>query len=352
MKKLIAITLTCALSCAIFTGCGKSEPAATPDATVSADSQVQADDAAAEEEVPEKHDPIDVSMGFCTWTGYAPMFIAQEKGFFKDAGINMDIKVIEDESTYASLLTNGSVPFIATALDPDIKMFASGAPISYVLMMDASCGADGLVCTSNIQSMEDLKGKSVALDKSASSYYFFLTALESNSTLTEADLDVIDMGDTTEAGLAFMSGNVDAAVMWEPELSDALASVDGAHALVTSADFPNTILDALVVSNDFAAENPWAVEAVKECWYKAVDYIKENPEDAYELMASGFEEVTADDIKADSEGLVFYDKAANDKFFEESNDSVYTISQKMAEFWKYMGEIDNTDLTAFFPQKQ
>lgn len=346
MKKFIALTLSLALTCVIFTGCGKEEtqvPAPIGDGTIA-----EAPEAQAAEAVPEKHDPIDVTMGFCTWTGYAPMFIAQEKGFFKDADINMDIKVIEDESTYASLLTNGSVPLIATALDPDIKMFANGAPISYVLMMDASCGADGLVCTSAIQSMEDLKGKKVALDKSASSYYFFLTALETGSELTEEDIEVIDMGDTTEAGLAFMSGNVDAAVMWEPELSDALESVDGAHALVTSADYPNTILDALVVSNDWAAANPWAVDAIAECWYKAVDYIKENPEDAYKLMASGFEEVTAEDIESDSAGLVFYGREDNENFFKESNDSAYTISQRMADFWKYKGECDNTDLTEFF----
>ena len=38
----------------------------------------------------------DVSMAFCTWTGYSPMFIAKEKGYFEDAGINMDIQIIED----------------------------------------------------------------------------------------------------------------------------------------------------------------------------------------------------------------------------------------------------------------
>lgn len=41
----------------------------------------------------------DVTMAFCTWTGYSPMFIAQENGYFADAGINMNIMVIEDEST-------------------------------------------------------------------------------------------------------------------------------------------------------------------------------------------------------------------------------------------------------------
>ena len=164
----------------------------------------------------------DVTMAFCTWTGYAPMFIAQEMGYFEDAGINMNIEIIEDESTYAALLVQGSVQFLATAQDPNIKMFANGAPARYVLAMDESCGADGLVTTADVQSLDDLAGKTLALDTAASSYYFFLTALEDASSLSEEDITLVEMSDTTEAGLAFMGGQVDAAIMWEPELSEAL----------------------------------------------------------------------------------------------------------------------------------
>ena len=106
------------------------------------------------------------------------MFIAREQGYFEEAGINMDIQVIEDESTYAALITTGNVQFLATAQDPNIKMFANGAESRFLLTMDSSNGADGLVATADIETLDDLAGKKLALDKSASSYYFFLTALE------------------------------------------------------------------------------------------------------------------------------------------------------------------------------
>lgn len=319
MKKITSILLATLMVASMLTGCGKSAKS------------------------------NDVSMAFCTWTGYAPMFIAQEKGYFKDAGVNMNIQVIEDESTYTSLITNGSVQFLATAQDPNIKMYANGADSRYVLCMDLSNGADGLVATADIQSLDDLAGKSVALDKSASSYYFFLTALEQDSSLTEDDINVLDMGDTTEAGLAFMSGNVDAAIMWEPELSEALDEVEGAHALITSADYPGTIMDSLVVNTKYAAENPEVVKAVEEAWYKAIDFMRENPSEAYELMATGFEEVSGEDIEGDCEGLKFYGREENKALLSGSgDDSIIEISQKMADFWKAHGECDNNDLTAFF----
>lgn len=291
----------------------------------------------------------DVTMAFCTWTGYSPMFIAQQNGYFEDAGLNVDIQVIEDESTYAALITQGSVQFLATAQDPNIKMFANGAKSRYVLAMDASEGADGLVASADIATLDDLAGKKVALDKSASSYYFFLTALENGSSLTESDIDVIEMGDTTQAGLAFMSGSVDAAIMWEPELSEALESVDGAHTLVTSADYPDTILDSLVVNADYADENPEVVDAVAEAWYKAVDFLNENPEEAYEFMASGFEEVSAEDVASDVSGLKFFGREDNASLNDSENeDSIFVISQKMADFWMEKGECGTDDLTDFF----
>ncbi len=291
----------------------------------------------------------DVTMAFCTWTGYAPMFIAKELGYFEDAGINMNIEIIEDESTYAALLTQGSVQFLATAQDPNIKMFANGAPSRYVLAMDASCGADGLVTTEDIKSLDDLKGKTLALDTAASSYYFFLTALEDASSLKEEDITLAEMSDTTEAGLAFMSGQVDAAIMWEPELSEALDSVEGAHALVTSANYPETILDSLVVNESYAQDHPEVVESVAKAWYKAVDYLKENPEEACDLMASGFEEVTAEDIAGDMEGLQFFGREENETLNDSATErSIKAISQDMADFWMEKGECSTNDLTEFF----
>ena len=335
MKKFAAIAAAAALVISALTGCGSGSAGGGQSAGAGAGSS--------------NGELTDVSMAFCTWTGYSPMFIAKEKGYFKDAGINMDIQIIEDESTYASLLTNNSIQFLATAQDPNIKMFANGTPSRYVLTMDSSNGADGLVAVSDIKTLDDLKGRSVALDKSASSYYFFLQALENGSSLTEDDIDVIEMGDTTQAGLAFMSGKVDAAIMWEPELSEALESVDGAHALCTSADYPDTILDSLVVNADFAEKNPDIVAAVEDAWYKAVDFLNQNPDEAYELMASGFEEVSAEDVAGDVQGLAFMGKAENESLNDESNpDSIYAISQKMADFWKEKGECATSDITEFF----
>ena len=104
-----------------------------------------------------------------------------------------------------------------------------------------------------------------------------------------------------------------------------------------------------MVNADYAKENPEVVEAVEEAWYKAVDFLNENPDQAYEMMASGFEEVSAEDVASDVTGLKFFDKSDNEKLNDESNeDSIYAISQKMADFWMEKGECETDDLTDFF----
>ena len=136
------------------------------------------------------------------------MFIAKEMGYFEDAGINMNIEIVEDESTYAALLVQGSVQFLATAQDPNIKMFANGAPSRYVLAMDASCGADGLVATADIQSLDDLAGKRVVTQAGSSA----LTALTEGDSVELAEtFDSLEQTpDYNSAMLGLDSGLYDA----------------------------------------------------------------------------------------------------------------------------------------------
>ncbi len=108
-------------------------------------------------------------------------------------------------------------------------------------------------------------------------------------------------------------------------------------------------MDSLVVNTKFAEKNPEIVDAVCKAWYQAVDFLNENPDEAYELMASGFEEVTAEDIASDCEGLDIYGKADNEALLSGANGkSIEKISQDMADFWMAKGECDTNDLTTFF----
>lgn len=320
MKKILALALAALMLLGTLTGCG------------------------AKEEAPAESKKMTIA--FCTWAGYAPLFIAKEKGYFDAYNYDVDIAIIEDESTYGAAFVSNSIQALGQVLDRDIIQYDAGAPEQYVCTMDASTGGDGLVATAEIQSMDDLAGKTVALDKSATSYFFFLQAL-ADSNITEDQINIVEMGND-EAGEAFIAGRVDAAVTWEPSLSNC-SEREGGHILVSSADYPKAIIDVLTVSSEFAKENPEVYDVLSDCWYKSVDYLNENFEDGCAIMAKGLDLETADVIDECS-GITFYDKAMNEAFNDTSKeDNVYDIGCMAASFWVEKGYMKSADISGFFP---
>ncbi len=285
-----------------------------------------------------------ITIAFCTWAGYAPLFIAQEKGYFQENGYDVDIQIIEDESTYGSLFSSGSIQALGQVLDRDLVQFAAGAPEAYVCTMDASTGGDGLVAKSDIKTVDDLKGKTVALDKSATSYYFFMQVLK-DSNIKEKDVEISDMGND-EAGEALLAGNVDAAVTWEPILSQCK---EKGNMLASTKEYDKATIDVLTVSTEFAKENPEVYDVLKDCWNRSVDYLNENFDESCEIMAKGLD-LDPEEVKEECAGITFYDREMNEKFADTGQSgNVYEIAGSMAQFWKEKGEMETTDVDAFFP---
>ena len=290
--------------------------------------------------------PKKMKIAFCTWAGYAPLFIAKENGYFADQGYDVEIVIIEDESTYGAAFVSNSIQALGQVLDRDIIQFDAGAPEQYVCTMDASTGGDGLIATAEIKTMDDLKGKAVALDKSATSYFFFLQAL-ADSSITEDQINIVEMGND-EAGEAFLAGRVDAAVTWEPALSNC-SDREGGHILVSSAEYPKAIIDVLTVSSTFADKNPEVYDVLYTAWCQAVDYLNANFEEGCAIMAAGLD-LETEEVMEECAGITFFDDAMNQEFNDlNTEDNVYDIALMAANFWVEKGYMKSTELSGFFP---
>ncbi len=321
MKKLLALLLSVMLVFSCM-GCGKTAE------TASADGEL-----------------VPVKIAFCTWAGYAPVFIGIEKGYFEELGYDVEVVIMEDESTYGAAFVSGSIQALGQVLDRDIIQYDAGAPEQYVCTMDCSTGGDGLVATAEIQSVNDLAGKTVALDKSATSYFFFLQVL-ADSDITEDQINIVEMGNDA-AGEAFIAGQVDAAVTWEPALSNC-SQREGGHILVSSAEYPKAIIDVLTISTDFLKEHPDAADALNAGWNKSVDYLNANFEESCEIMAKGLD-LTTEDVIAECAGITFYDEAMNKEFNDLTKEgNVKEIAQMAADFWVEKGYMKSNNVDGFF----
>ncbi|MDR1014684.1 MAG: ABC transporter substrate-binding protein [Coriobacteriales bacterium] len=326
-KRLVAAALAALLAAGLglLGGCGA--PAGTG-GTGGGGSAAEGDASAAATEFP---------VAFCTWIGYAPLYIAEEKGYFSARGIAPELTIIEDESQYAAALYSGSIQALGNVLDREVIHFASGTPETVAFALDESSGGDGVIASGDIQSVADLKGRTVGLDKSSTSYFFFLSILEKNG-LAEGDVTIEDMG-ADDAGTAFLAGNLDAAVVWEPYLSESNTR-EGGHVLASSAEYPKTIVDVMVVRSDFAAENPQAVEALTAAWYEAIEFYRANPDEGNEIMARGLG-LDVDEIADMASGITFMGAEENATFLDRSSDSgIYEVAERAMKFWQGMGVID------------
>ena len=296
MKKKISLILVLALILSLAAGCGSSSQAKAP---VIKDG--------------------DFTIAFCTWIGYAPLYIAREKGFFEKYGINPTLTINEDEGTYAAAMYSNSIQGLGQVIDREVISFASGTPETVILAMDQSSGGDGIIASADINSVEDLNNS------------------------TEKDVTLIDM-DSDSTGPAFMAGQIDAAVTWEPFLSTA-SDREGGHLLCDSADYPGTILDVLTVRQDLSDE---AKQALANAWYDAVDYLKANEDESVKIMAEGLE-LTVEEAADELSGVSFYGREENKAFIDkDSGNSIFDIAKRAQDFWLDLGIISSEiDLDTF-----
>ena len=160
-RRLAMMIMVCVMVIGSLTGCGTSKTQETGEAQTESGSSAK------------------TVIGVSSWVGYAPLFIAEEKGFFKDHGADVEIKTIESGADRRSALASNKIQGMCTTVDTHIITDAVGVDVVQVLALDTSCGGDGLVAKNEYQSIKDLAGKKIALDTtSGSSYFWFQTLIK------------------------------------------------------------------------------------------------------------------------------------------------------------------------------
>lgn len=273
-----------------------------------------------------------VTLALSTWIGFAPLYVAEEKGFFDKEGVHVTLETMEAVADRRSALAANRIQGFVTTVDTHVVTAASGVPVVQVLALDDSHGGDGIVAKKEIQSLQDLAGKNVAVQTDGgASYFWFLYLLNKNGV----DPNSIHFQSMTagDAGAAFVAGKVDAAVTWQPWLSRAEKTTFG-HVLIKSDATPGVITDTLGMRKDFVDAHPDAVRAIVRAWFDALDYIKSNPDDAYAIMAKGMGQ-SVDDFKAELGDIRWYDQPMNRDYFgtAEKPGELYNLTQMAADFW-------------------
>ena len=170
-------------------------------------------------------------IGLNPWIGTRLFYIAKDKGFFDAEKVNVELVKYDDGAVGKQLLNSGHIDMLATTPETVVVLSDAGVKIKVVGILDSSKGADGIIATQEISKLSDLKGKKVAFEVGSSSHLLLSYFLHQKG-LTTKDLIVENLS-APDAGAAFVTGKVDAAVTWEPWLSKGKKE-PGGHLLIDS----------------------------------------------------------------------------------------------------------------------
>jgi NitT/TauT family transport system substrate-binding protein len=253
-----------------------------------------------------------VAIGISGWTGFAPLTLAQEAGIFKKNGLDVTIKKIPQASRHLAI-QSGDVQCAATTVETWIVWNANGVPTRQIFQLDKSYGADGMVTRNDVAAIKDIKGKTVAASTPGTSPYFALAWMLKKNGLSVKDVTVVNM-EPGPAAQAFIAGQNDAAMTYEPYLSSVRAAPQAGKIIATTLDYP-MVMDTFGCTPKFLSDNPKAAKALVTSYFEALDMIAKDPAKSYEIMGADVKQ-TGEAFAASAKFLRWQDREANKKFFE------------------------------------
>ncbi len=252
-----------------------------------------------------------VSIGISGWTGFAPLTLAKEAGIFKKNGLDVSIRKIPQKDRHLAI-ASGDIQCAATTVETWVVWNANGVATKQIFQLDKSYGADGMAVRNDIASIKDLKGKTVLASAPGTAPYFTLAWFLKKNGLSVKDVTVANL-EPGPAAQAFISGQGDAAMTYEPYLSTVRAAPDKGKIIATTLDYP-MIMDTFGCTPKFIAENKAAAKALAESYFKALEMIAKEQAKAYEIMGADVKQ-TGEQFGNSAKYLRWQDKAANQKFF-------------------------------------
>jgi NitT/TauT family transport system substrate-binding protein len=234
---------------------------------------------------------LPMKVGKYYWPGSFWIEIAHSKGWFKEAGLNIELVDTRDNFTQSNQdMVDGKMAASLFTLYDLMKFSNKGSNLVAILKEDISYGADVLVSKKQISKIHDLRGKRVGVNRGTFLEYMLATALEKSGLKLK---DVLLIETKAEEIEPFLKGRLDAITTWEPHATKAIKQGDG-HLLFDSSRFPGLIADVYVYHKKFIDERPDDVQAFVNVWHKTTEYIKANPEEAFGIIANIYNESLAD----------------------------------------------------------
>lgn len=225
-----------------------------------------------------------VKLGYMGLTCEAPLFIAQEKGYFKDEGIDIDL-VKTEWTQFKDLLNLGKIDIGQQPIMMFLKPIEEGLNVKMTVGVHKGCLRIQAAANGNINKVEDLRGKRIGVPGMGTPPFIFANRVLGRHKVdprTEIEWRVFPSG---ELGLALQKGEVDAVATSEPMGSLLLAEqkVKNIADLAVDEHYADEYCCSLMLNAKFATDERQLCGATVRAILKGAKWVEKNPRAAARL---------------------------------------------------------------------
>lgn len=269
--------------------------------------------------------PAPLRIGISDWPPFEFLHLAREKGFFEQEGV--EVRLIEFASmsdarrAFEHRQIDGGLFSIFETLHLRER---SARGLQVPLVIDFSDGADAILGRPGITDVAALRGKRLGIDLGALGIYIADRALNLHG-LSLDDVTVVSVEDIDMLHY-LQEERVDAVVNYPPTRTH-IEAAGLASAIFTSREIPGEIVDVLALDEAVIDERPEDVARLIRAFYRAVEYARANPDEAYQIMAKREHVDVAAFREALESGITLVPLADQERFLSANSPFTRTVTE-------------------------
>lgn len=224
---------------------------------------------------------IKLPVGYVPDIQFAPLYVAIDKGYYSDAGLDVSIDYsMENDNTV--LVGTGELTFAVVSGEQVLLARAQQLPVVYVMSWYHQYPVGIVTKTaSNIKTVADLRGKKIGIPGLYGASYIGAMALLDSAGLTQADVTLDSIGFNQVAAL--VADKEDAVVVYTANEPLQLSKEDIDYTLFKTSDAVDLVANGLITNEKTLQENPVLVRKMVSATLKGIQFAADHPDEAFSI---------------------------------------------------------------------